>query len=129
MNNKEIVKYPKERIRLVVLSFFLAQGFCFSSWASRIPDVKALFDVYDVFYWGLVLFLIAIGMVSSIYLLGVCLFSFGVFWNLCDISLNTQGIVIERLYGRTIMASFHGGWSLAACLGALLGFAMIVSGV
>lgn len=165
MNNKEVVKYPKERIRLAVLSFFLAQGFCFSSWASRIPDVKALFDVYDVFYWGLVLFLIpvgkfvaiplagylvsrlgsrimvqvsvlgyalslfAIGTVSSIYLLGVCLFSFGVFWNLCDISLNTQGIVIERLYGRTIMASFHGGWSLAACLGALLGFAMIVSGV
>ena len=27
------------------------------------------------------------------------------------------------------MASFHGGWSLAACLGALIGFIMIVSGV
>ena len=43
--------------------------------------------------------------------------------------MNTQGIGIERLYGRTIMASFHGGWSLAACLGALIGFIMIVSGV
>ena len=63
------------------------------------------------------------------HLLGVYLFCFGVFWNLCDISLNTQGIGIERLYGRTIMASFHGGWSLAACLGALIGFIMIVSGV
>ena len=57
------------------------------------------------------------------------LFCFGVFWNLCDISLNTQGIGIERLYGRTILASFLGGWSLAACLGALIGFIMIVSDI
>lgn len=161
----EQLAYPKERIRYAVLSFFLAQGLCFSSWASRIPDVKAMFDVYDVFYWGLVLFLIPvgkfvaiplagflvsrlgsrimvqasvfgyalslflIGAVSSIYALGACLFFFGVFWNMCDISLNTQGIVIERLFGRTIMASFHGGWSLAACLGAVIGFFMIMAGV
>lgn len=165
MEMKEQLAYPKERIRYAVLSFFLAQGLCFSSWASRIPDVKAMFDVYDVFYWGLVLFLIPvgkfvaiplagflvsrlgsrvmvqasvfgyalslflIGAVSSIYALGVCLFSFGVFWNMCDISLNTQGIVIERLFGRTIMASFHGGWSLAACMGAVIGFFMIMAGI
>lgn len=157
--------FPKERIRYAVLSFFLAQGLCFSSWASRIPDVKDIFEVSYAFYWGLVLFMIpvgkfiaiplagylvsrlgsrimvqvsilgyalslfAIGTAHSIYLLGACLFCFGIFWNLCDISLNTQGIGIERLYGRTIMASFHGGWSLAACLGALIGFIMIVSGV
>lgn len=165
MEMKEQLAYPKVRIRYAVLSFFLAQGLCFSSWASRIPDVKAMFDVYDVFYWGLVLFLIPvgkfvaiplagflvsrlgsrimvqasvfgyalslflIGAVSSIYALGACLFFFGVFWNMCDISLNTQGIVIERLFGRTIMASFHGGWSLAACLGAVIGFFMIMAGV
>lgn len=165
MEMKEQLAYPKERIRYAVLSFFLAQGLCFSSWASRIPDVKAMFDVYDVFYWGLVLFLIPvgkfvaiplagflvsrlgsrimvqasvfgyalslflIGAVSSIYALGACLFFFGVFWNMCDISLNTQGIVIERLFGWTIMASFHGGWSLAACLGAVIGFFMIMAGV
>lgn len=165
MEMNEQLAYPKERIRYAVLSFFLAQGLCFSSWASRIPDVKAMFDVYDVFYWGLVLFLIPvgkfvaiplagflvsrlgsrimvqasvfgyalslflIGAVSSIYALGACLFFFGVFWNMCDISLNTQGIVIERLFGRTIMAFFHGGWSLAACLGAVIGFFMIMAGV
>lgn len=135
--------FPKERIRYAMLSFFLAQGLCFSSWASRIPDVKDIFEVNYAFYWGLVLFLIpvgkfvaiplagylvsklgsrimaqvsvlgyalalfAIGTAHNIYLLGVYLFCFGVFWNLCDISLNTQGIGIERLYGRTIMASFR----------------------
>ena len=157
--------YSLRRIRYAVLSFFLAQGLCFSSWASRIPDIKNLFEVNYAFYWGLVLFLIpvgkfvaiplagylvsklgsrvmvqasvlgyalslfAIGTAHHIFLLGIYLFCFGVFWNLCDISLNTQGIGIERLYGRTIMASFHGGWSLAACFGALIGFVMIISNV
>lgn len=160
-----LATYSKEHIRYAVLSFFLAQGLCFSSWASRIPDIKELFTVNDALYWGMVLFMIpvgkfiaiplagylvsklgsrimvqvsimgyavslfAIGAAVNIYMLGGCLFFFGVFWNLCDISLNTQGIGIERLYGRTIMASFHGGWSLAACMGALIGFIMIVSGI
>ena len=53
--------FPKERIRYAMLSFFLAQGLCFSSWASRIPDVKDIFEVNYAFYWGLVLFLIPVG--------------------------------------------------------------------
>lgn len=162
MNTK---KYPKNYTRYAALSFFIAQGFCFSSWASRIPDIKELFAVDYAFYWGLILFLIpagkfiaiplagylvsrwgsrimvqisiagyglslfSIGTGHNIFLLGFCLFCFGVCWNLCDISLNTQGIGIERLYGRTIMASFHGGWSLGACFGALTGFLMIVANI
>ena len=31
--------------------------------------------------------------------MGFLLFCFGVFWNLCDISFNTQGIEVERIYG------------------------------
>lgn len=154
--------YNKEHMRYAMLSFFLAQGLCFSSWASRIPDIKDVFAVSDTFYWGMILLMIPIGkfiaiplagyLVSklgsrimvqisilgyaislfsigtafNIYVLGACLFFFGVFWNLCDISLNTQAIGIERLYGKTIIASFHGGWSLAACIGAIIGFVMIV---
>ncbi len=165
MNTHPTFVASKERIRWAVLTFFLAQGLCFSSWASRIPDVHSLSGIEDAFYWGLVLFFIpvgkfiaiplagylvsklgsrvmaqvsvlgyatalfAIGFSPSIYTLAVCLFVFGVCWNMCDISLNTQGIGIERLYGRTIMASFHGGWSLGACLGALIGFIMIVSDI
>ncbi|MDR2140015.1 MAG: MFS transporter [Tannerella sp.] len=159
------VTYPKERIRWGVLSFFLMQGLCFSTWASRIPDIKAVFAADDILFWSWILFLIpvgkfvaiplagwlvsrlgsrimvqvsvlgyaaalaAIGIVSNVYALGGCLFGFGVCWNLCDISLNTQGIGVERLMGRPVMATFHGGWSLAACAGALLGFLMILWGV
>lgn len=165
MNSNNQVTFPREHIRYAALSFFVAQGLCFSSWASRIPDIKDIFTVNDALYWGMVLFMIpvgkfvaiplagylvsklgsrimvqvsimgyalslfAIGTALNIYMLGAFLFCFGVFWNLCDISLNTQGIGIERLYGRTIMASFHGCWSLAACLGALIGFIMIVADI
>ena len=56
--------------------------------------------------------LLCIGLAHEVYLLGFLLFCFGVCWNLCDISFNTQGIEVERIYGKTIMATFHGGWSL-----------------
>lgn len=160
MNNQ--FSYPKERIRTAIFTFFFAQGLCFSSWASRIPNIKETFESMDLFYWGVILFmipvgkfvaiplagylvsrlgsrrivqmsilgyaaaLILIGLALNIYVLGFCLFCFGIFWNLCDISFNTQGIEVERIYGKTIMATFHGGWSLGACFGALVGFFMIL---
>ena len=76
---------------------------------------------------GYAISLLCVGLAHEVYLLGFLLF--GVFWNLCDISFNTQGIEVERLYGKTIMATFHGGWSLGACTGALIGFVMIWLGV
>lgn len=74
---------------------------------------------------GYALSLFLVGISSNVYVLGFCLFLFGIFWNLTDISLNTQGIDIERVFGKTIMGAFHGAWSFAACIGALIGFLMI----
>ncbi len=66
-----------------------------------------------------------IGMVRHGWQLAIALFIFGLAGNLCNISINTQGIAAERLYERPIMASFHGGWSLAGFTGALIGLLMI----
>jgi len=49
------------------------------------------------------------------------LFFFGLWSNLLNISMNTQAVGIESLYGRSIMASFHGLWSLAGFCGAAIG--------
>ncbi len=67
----------------------------------------------------------SIGLVQAGWQLAVVLFLFGVFGNMSNISVNTQGVAAERLYGRPIMASFHGGWSLAGFTGALIGLLMI----
>lgn len=66
-----------------------------------------------------------IGLVNAGWQLALALFSFGIAGNLCNISINTQGVSAERLYERPIMASFHGGWSLAGFTGALIGLIMI----
>lgn len=69
--------YPKEKIHWAMLSFFLAQGLCFASWASRIPDIKDIFEVHYAFYWGLVLFLIPVGKFIAIPLAGYLISKLG----------------------------------------------------
>lgn len=161
MNTDTKLTYSKERIRFAVLSLFIAQGLCFASWASRLPDIKNSFSADNFLHFGFLMFLIPIGkfvaipavgfllprigskktvlisilgfaislfvvgIIHNIYILGVILLLFGTFWNMTDISLNTQAIEVERIYGRAIIATFHAGWSLAACIGAVIGYVMI----
>ena len=66
-----------------------------------------------------------IGLVTAPWQLALCLFTFGVCGNMCNISVNTQGVNAEALYGRPIMSSFHGVWSTAGFTGALTGLLMM----
>ena len=66
-----------------------------------------------------------IGLVTAPWHLAVCLFMFGVFGNLCNISVNTQGVNVEALYGRSVMSSFHGVWSVSGFTGAIIGWLMM----
>jgi len=61
------------------------------------------------------------GLATSGWHLFLALFLFGVVGNMCNISLNTQGVAAEQMYGKPIMTSFHGAWSLGGFSGALLG--------
>jgi MFS family permease len=62
--------------------------------------------------------LILCGLASSQYALIMSLIIFGFFGNFCNISVNTQATIVEAKYKRHIMASFHGGWSIAGFVGA-----------
>jgi len=152
---------PKlSRIRLAVALVYFSMGLCFSSWASRIPDIKTALHLNDALF-GSILFALPVGqflmmtfsgklvtrfgsrsvllfslpvyticlsnvgLVKDGWQLAIALFLFGLAGNLCNISINTQGVAAERLYGRPIMATFHGGWSLAGFTGAIIGLAMI----
>lgn len=57
--------------------------------------------------------------------LAIFLFLFGVAGNLCNISLNTQGVFGENYYGKPIMTSFHGAWSIGGFSGAIIGLMMM----
>jgi MFS family permease len=158
--NKNTANLNKKRIRWAVALVYFGMGLCFSSWASRIPDIKTSLGLNDALF-GSILFalpvgqflmmpisgklvtrygsprmlvfalpaygicLISIGFVTASWQLAMGLFLFGLAGNLCNISVNSQGIAVEKLYERSIMASFHGGWSLAGFTGALIGLVMI----
>lgn len=69
--------------------------------------------------------LVLLGVAGTVMQLSAALVFFGMAANLCNISVNTQAVGVERLYGRSIMASFHGLWSLAGFAGGIISTLMV----
>lgn len=72
-----------------------------------------------------VLALTVLGLAAVGWQLALFLFLFGVSGNLCNIAINTQGVAGETYYGKPIMTSFHGAWSIGGFSGALIGLLMV----
>ncbi len=159
MDSNNAITASNSRIRMAIFCLYFCTGICFSSWASRIPDIKTTLGLGDA-AWGTILLMIPIGQVcgmaisgflvsklgskrilpvaligyvaalllvgvsSSEYALIISLIVFGFFGNFCNISINTQSVTVEAMYNKPIMASFHGGWSLAGLTGAAIGLLM-----
>lgn len=148
----------KRRIALGAMFFFM--GICFASWAARIPDIQAKFQLSEgelgtlllclpigslvglpIAGWSMhhygsrivilicsfayALTLPLIGLAPSIWVIVPVLASFGLLGNIMNISLNTQALGLEDQLGKSILASFHGLWSMAGFTGAGLGAGMI----
>lgn len=146
--------------RIATSTLFFCAGFCFASWASRIPQIQAKLGLNEA-ELGAVLLALPVGLMVSLPVSGllvakygsrriaisavllyaitlpllglvtnpwqliVVLFFFGFGGNLLNISMNTQGAGVEDMYQRSIMASFHGVWSLAGFTGAAVGTLMV----
>ena len=148
------------RIRLAMSFFYFGMGFCFASWASRIPDIKSFLNLSEgelgtilfalpigqltampfsgklvtrfgsrkVLLLSLILYafcLTNIGLAEKTWHLALGLYLFGVCGNFSNIAINTQGVYTEQIFGKPIMGSFHGSWSLAGFCGALVGLVMM----
>jgi len=77
---------------------------------------------------GAVLFnimLCLVGVVSATWQLALVLFFFGSSRNLFNISANAQSIGVQAMYDRSIIATFHGIWSIAGFTAAAVGSLMI----
>jgi MFS family permease len=61
------------------------------------------------------------GLAPSLGLLTAALAAFGAALGGMDVSMNAQAVLVEREAGRSLMAAFHGLWSLGALCGASLG--------
>lgn len=164
MLTKTLGAMPENRentyFRIAVGVFFFMSGLCFSSWASRIPNIqqhlqlseaqlgsillampigslislpftglavdrfgsKKIVLVGTLFYVSI---LPLIGLADTKWALTIAAMGFGIFGNVLNIAVNTQALAVQQSYGRTIMASFHGLWSVAGFTGASIGALMI----
>jgi MFS family permease len=61
------------------------------------------------------------GLAGNLPLLAVTLGLVGATSGLLDVAMNAHGALVERGYGRSIMASLHGLWSVGGLLGAVTG--------
>jgi len=64
--------------------------------------------------------LVLLALPTSFALLCVALLVFGATAGLADMAMNAEGVAVEKLYGRSIMSSFHGFWSLGILAGSAL---------
>lgn len=69
--------------------------------------------------------LAGIGYADNTLHLIIALFLFGSFGNMLNISINTQAIGVEAMYGKRILSSFHAVWSTAGIAGAGIGNFMV----
>ncbi|MDG1278013.1 MAG: MFS transporter [Algoriphagus sp.] len=155
---------PLSKRRIALGSMFFFVGLCFSSWAARIPDVQAKFQLSEGQLGTLLLFLplgsviglpiagwsvhqygsrrvIMIGSFAyaitlplialspTTWVIVLVLILYGMLGNIMNISLNTQALNLEDQMGKSILASFHGLWSMAGFTGAGIGAGMIFLGV
>jgi MFS family permease len=86
------------------------------------------FDSRRIMMIGAVFFnlmLCGIGFATQTWQLVIALIFFGSSRNLLNISVNAQSIGVQSLFDRSIIARFHGIWSVAGFGGAALGSLMV----
>ena len=96
-----------------------------SGWLVSKYGSRPMMVAGSVVYPFILLLLASSGSVAQ---LTASLFFFGLVGNLVNIAMNTQAVGVESLYGRSVMASFHGFWSLAGFSGAVIGTFFISTG-
>jgi fucose permease len=97
--------------------------------AGRLVDTRS--SAFTVACFGLVMILSLpiLGVAPHLLVLMLALLLFGFGNGGMDVSMNAQGIQVERLAGRSIINSLHGCYSLGAFVGAAIGAGVAQLGV
>ena len=70
-----------------------------------------------------------VSLATGLVLLAAALFVFGAGFGVLNVAANAQGLALERLYGRSILSSFHASFSSGGLAGAALGALAAGAGV
>lgn len=73
--------------------------------------------------------MVLVAVAPNMLLLVPALFLLGAFNGTLDVSMNSQGVAVEKLHGSPILSSFHAAWSFGSLAGAAAGAGVIWLGV
>ncbi|MGY4651089.1 MFS transporter [Mycobacterium sp. URHB0021] len=74
---------------------------------------------------ALAAFVVVAGLATTPLMLGAALFVAGASDSITDVAQNAHALRVQRIYGRSIINSFHAVWAVGAILGGLTGAAAI----
>jgi len=136
----------KKQQRIALSIIFFLSGFCFSSWASRIPTIKTFFTfissliglpvstwlvsrfnsrtplLFSFIFYASALVIIGFAKTPLVLIGSVALFAFSM--RILNIAMNTQAITLQKKFDKKINGSFHGLWSAGGIVG--VGFASLL---
>lgn len=81
--------------------------------------------LFGAIFYNLMLALLA--FTTQLWQLWLVLFAFGSSRNLLNLSMNAQGVEVQRLYENSIITSSHAVWSMAGFAGAAVGYFFVLS--
>jgi len=99
---------------------------CLGAGAISLMPVSGLFSkrygsrnviIFASFIMAITLPLLLI--ITSVIWMGIALFIFGAAVGTVDVAMNAHGVQVQNIYGKPIMSSFHGLFSIGGLLGSL----------
>ena len=100
-----------------------------------VPFTSNLLNRYSsksIMIFGAVFYNLTLALLSfagALWQLWIILFCFGSSRNLLNLSMNAQGVEVQRLYKNSIITTFHAVWSMAGFAGAAVGYMFVLSGL
>lgn len=100
-----------------------------------VPFTSNLLNRYSsksIMIFGAVFYNVVLGILGYVkepWELWMILFLFGSSRNLLNLSMNAQGVEVQRLYETSIITTFHAVWSMAGFAGAAVGFLFVSAGL
>jgi MFS family permease len=80
--------------------------------------------IFGAIFYNVMLALLA--FTTQLWQLWIVLFAFGSSRNILNLSMNAQGVEVQRLYKNSIITSFHAVWSMAGFAGAAVGYLFVL---
>jgi MFS family permease len=109
-------------ILLACLPIGLIISMPFAGYITNKYSIKSVLTLAAISF---VVLLLILGFSRRVWQLYVVLFLFGVTRTFYNVSINTISVLLQSHYKKKIINSFHGIWSLATLLGALVSLILI----